>query len=63
MKIARECAGVVEIHGKVYVIGGYDSSGQPMVFFERYGIRTDEWDFFPNLPIATAQNTAVNINN
>ena len=46
----RQEMGVAAVDGKVYVVGGFDASGQPVATMESYDPETDRWTARASLP-------------
>jgi N-acetylneuraminic acid mutarotase len=46
----RQEMGVAAVEGKVYVVGGFDASGQPVATLESYDPATDRWTPRASLP-------------
>lgn len=54
---------IVGISGKLYMFGGYPSSGVPMASFWEYDISTDNWTRLPDGPVGMYYHRAVALNN
>jgi N-acetylneuraminic acid mutarotase len=58
MPTARQELATAALNGKIYVIGGYNSSGMPTNIVEVYDPATDTWSAAHPIPVALHHNSA-----